>query len=164
MASGSSSSALTAAYQLYISNSRVWTKSLKASLSVQLPQNACHSCTLELTSAFTLFKQVVQAYLLKLAQNLLNELFFSCRFSLLRYSLALKVPVATTVRTMHVHGSLCIAVNHCRYVASLGGCSKYKLSTFCPLYYFIWAYGALLNALPLPACSYVLFTIARHYT
>ena len=37
---------------------------------------------------------------------------------------------------LHLH----LAVNHCRYVASLGGCSKYStFNMFCPVYYFIWA-------------------------
>ena len=104
-------------------------------------------------------KQLVRIYLLKLAQNLLNE---SCCFSLLRYSLALEVPVAMTVQT-YVYSTVHmlifttflhfrIAVDRYRYAASPGGCTKY--STFCmfyPVYYFIWAYGALnlLHALPL---------------
>ena len=104
------------------SNSRVWTKSLKASLSVQLPHNACCSCTPELTSAFT---------------RLSNWSGFTCsswhKISWMRaVALALEVPVAMTIRTyihvadttfLHLH----IAVNHCRYMASLGRCSKYSI-------------------------------------
>ena len=80
-----------------------------------------------------------------------------------------------TVLILFLH--LCIAVNHCRYVASLGGCSSIfhisaRLASFpgaggvarkypgneataryAILFGLIWA---LLHALPLPACSYAL--------
>ena len=104
---------------------------------------------------------LVWVYLLKLAQNLLNELLCQLSLYLLRYSLALSShdrPNNTCTR-LYLH--LCIAVNHCTYIASLGGCSKY--SPFCPVYYFIWAYWALLHALPLPARIALVLTCVYIY-
>ena len=100
---------------------------------------------------------LVRVYLLKLAQNLPNELLsFRLSLSLLKYSLALEVPVATTVRTMHVPVLILLAhaVNHCGTWLPWANIIR----IFCPIYYFIWAYGALLHALPLPARSYALLS------
>ena len=123
MASGSGSSSLTAAYQLYILyNSRVWTKSLKASLSVQLPQNACCSCARADVCLHSL-KQLVQVYLLKLAQNLLNELLFQLSLFSAQIFASARSIVAMTVRTyIHTHADItCLHLRiHCRYVVFLG--------------------------------------------
>ena len=148
MASGSGSSAQKRRTSSTYSNSRVWTKSLKASLSVQLPQNACRSYTPELMSAFTRNWNWSGFTCSSWHKISWMSFFVSCR---LKYSLALDHLNKACIRCWYCLYTCALrSITVGTYVASPGGCSKYStFHIFCPVYYFLWAYG--------PCCTLFLF-------